>query len=361
MSTKKIKEQLTKPEDTEIFRPSRKNLLGTGSTLLNLACSGKPYGGWPKGKYIFLVGDSTSGKTWLSLTCFAEAAGHQAFKDYRFIYDNGEDGALMDMERYFGKRAASRIEPPATDKEGEAIHSETVEDFYFHLDDALADNRPFIYVLDSQDALDSKYAQKKFKERKKAKAKSEEAAGSYGDGKAKYHSEHLRRVVSKLRETGSILVIVSQTRDNLGMGFETKTRSGGKSLRFYATLECWSSVRKKIKKAVNGHPRQIGIQVLVKTKKNRLTGREVEVEFPIYFSHGIDDIGGCIDFLVSEKHWTESNGSLTASEFNFKGKRSRLIREIEEGDKEIQLRQLVGDVWAGIESKLQLQRKPRYE
>ena len=44
------------------------DLLGTGSTLLNLAISGKTCGGFPAGKYVFFVGDSSSGKTFLALT-----------------------------------------------------------------------------------------------------------------------------------------------------------------------------------------------------------------------------------------------------------------------------------------------------
>jgi hypothetical protein len=90
-----------------------------------LSCSGNAKGGFAKGKYHFIVGDSASGKTWLSLTCLAEAAMNPEFENYRFIYDNVEDGALMDIERFFGSKVAERIESPAIDEDGLPDYSST--------------------------------------------------------------------------------------------------------------------------------------------------------------------------------------------------------------------------------------------
>ena len=118
---------------------------------------------------------------------------------------------------------------------------------------------------------------------------------------------------------------------------------------------------KNITKTVNGTPRQIGIQAELKVKKNRLTGRVVKVQAPIYWGYGIDDIAGCIDFLVTEKHWTEVKGNLKAAEFEFEGKRRGLIEHIEENDLEQNLYAVVADVWAAIERALVLPRKKRYE
>ena len=98
MKTKDIKKALLTKRKKEVL--TAKDFLSTGSTLLNLACTGFPNRGFVKGRYYFIVGDSTSGKTWLSLTCLAEASINPNFKDYRFIYDNAEDGALMDITRF---------------------------------------------------------------------------------------------------------------------------------------------------------------------------------------------------------------------------------------------------------------------
>ena len=224
------------------------NMLSSGSTLLNLAVTNTPFGMLPKGKYTMFVGDSGAGKTWLALSCLAEAANSKHFSNYRLIYDDIEGGALMNLRKFFGQKLEKRIEPPAV-KDGNSIFSETIQDFYYHVDDAIhvadTEDKPFIYILDSQDALTSAYEKSKFEEHKKAYRDGKDSAGSYGDGKAKVHSEGLRKVLSSLSRTGSILIIINQTRDNLGFGFSKKTRSGGRALRFYASVEIWVSLKRE--------------------------------------------------------------------------------------------------------------------
>ena len=67
-----------------------------------------------------------------------------------------------------GAGAADLIESPAVDDEGLPVNSKTVQEFYYHLDDAAKEGRPFIYVLDSMDSLEAKEDQEKFEKQKKA-------------------------------------------------------------------------------------------------------------------------------------------------------------------------------------------------
>lgn len=167
MSTKKLKKALTAAKSPAEPVDISKGL-STGSTLLNLAITGHRGAGFLPGHIYLLVGDSSSGKTWLSLTCMAEAARRKDFDNHRFIFDNAEDGALMDIERYFGRKVADRLEPPRV-VDGEARYSETVEDFYDNLDDAAMNGRPFIYVLDSMDTLQSVTETQEYEEQKEAR------------------------------------------------------------------------------------------------------------------------------------------------------------------------------------------------
>jgi len=269
----------------------------------------------------------------------------------------------MDMEYYFGKEVARRMEPR---------ESNTIESFYTSLNKLIKEGRPFIYVLDSQDALTSNASAKKLAKQRQATESGEDSKGSYGDGKAKYHSENIRQVMSDLRRLQSILIIIGQTRDNLGFGFEKKTRSGGKALRFYAQLEIWTSVFKKIKKIVRGKPRTIGARCLAEVKKNRVTGKigkDRSVEIPIYYGLGIDDVGSIVDYLIAEEHWSATESSkgnkkiklLHAPELSFKGTRGQLISHIEQERLEPKVRQLAGQVWAEVESECEPHRKRRYE
>lgn len=355
MKTEDIKKALRQKHKKE--KLTAKDFLSTGSTLLNLACTGYPDRGFAKGRYYFIVGDSISGKTWLSLTCLAEAAINPNFKNHRFIYDNGEDGALMSIEKFFGKDVDNRMEAP------EQGYSFTIEEFYYNVDDALKKDKPFIYIVDSMDSLSSDSEAGKFDETKKAYRKGKEVKGSYGDGKAKVNSAMLRRVIGRpLQESGSILIIINQTRDNpAARMFESKkTRSGGHALKFYACLEMWSSVVGQIKKTVRDKKRQLGVESKIRIKKNRITGRDRTVIIPIYNTFGIDDIGSCIDYLIDEGEWKKGK-EINAKGLGIKGSRNKLIRLIERNNLEKDLHELVADVWNEIEEACVIKRKKRYE
>lgn len=336
------------------------DFLSTGSTLLNLACAGRVFGGLRKGHYYFLVGDSDSGKTFLSLTCLAEAAINPAFDEYRFIFDDAEDGALMDKSRFFGRKMQKRLEPPGGTK-ADPVFSDSVESFYYHLDDAVKDGRPFIYILDSQDALSSKAEGETFAKQKSAYRKGGKAKGSYGDSKAKAHSSTLRRFIHHLRKTGSIIIVIGQAKASFDL-FEDQTHSGGRSLKFYATLQAWSAQRGILRKELtNGKKIQQGIIARVRVRKNRMLGRDRTVDMPIYHSYGIDDLESCVDYLVDWGHWKKRKGGLVdASELDLLAKKEDLIAAIEEKGKERALRRVVGKVWKEIEKKAEVNRKRRY-
>lgn len=342
-------------------KPTSTNMLGSGSTLINLACTNNPFTAFMKGQYYFFVGDSASGKTFLTMSCFAEAVYNPNFEDYELIYDNSEDGMHIDLKKMFSPKVAKRIVPPAVDKEGVPIHSETIEDFYYNVDDKLKAGKPFIYVLDSMDGLSSQAEADKFEEQKDAHRKGKQVAGSYGDGKAKKNSTGLRKVTAGLTKTKSILIIISQTRDNLGYGHEKKSRSGGHALRFYACIELWSTIIKKITKTVKGKTRQIGITAGVKIKKNRVIGDMHEAVMDIYPSYGIDDIGSCIDYLVKEKWWSKSGRKINAKEFKMKCARDKLVSHIEAKNLEKKLKIITGRCWNEIRKACALKRKRKYE
>lgn len=369
MKTKDVKKAIIQKRKKEVL--TAKDYLSTGSTLLNLACTGLPERGFIKGRYYFIVGDSTSGKTWLSLTCLAEATINRNFDGYRFLYDNAEDGALMDIERFFGKQVAKRIEPPRWNKYTGGTFSQTIEDFYYNVDDAIKNGCPFIYILDSMDSLSSEAEIAKFDKSKKASRAEEKTKGSYGDGKAKVNSSMLRRVIGeRLKKSGSILIVINQTRAKINaMPFESpKTYSGGYALKFYATLQLLSSVAGQIKKSVRGKQRQLGVDCKVRVKKNRQTGKDRTVIIPIYhsmksadgFHGGIDDVGSCVDYLLDEKHW-EKDDEINAKGLGIKGSRNKIIKLIEQKGLEKDLHEIVGDVWNEIEEACVVSRKRRYE
>lgn len=342
--------------------PTAKDYLSTGSTLLNLALTGNPAWGYLKGHYYLFTGDTSSGKTWLALSALAEAANNPNFDEYRLIYDDVERGALMNKLKFFGKKMVARLEPPKWVDDAPS-YSYWLEDFYFNVMDALEDDRPFIYVEDSMDSLTSEQEVDKFEEKKKAREDNKETTGIMTDGKAKINSQNIRQLITPLHEKKSILLTIHQTRQRIGMGamFQPKDRSGGNAPGFYAGIELWSKVVGSIRKHVLGKDRQIGTLCEIRTKKNRIQGKDRSVIVPILWSMGIDDTGACVDYLVEEGRWHKKKGMIEAPDLDFEGSREKLIRHIEKQDLVRDVREYVTDLWEEIEQACEVHRKPRYE
>lgn len=336
------------------------------STLLNCACSGYPDFAFLVGSIINVIGDSWSGKTFLALSIFAELNLLAEFDPYRFIYDDAEYANQFNMEYLFGPTTSKRIHPPNWEvtededgnKNGFPIYSDTVEDFHCHIRDAIDDGRPFIYVLDSFDALDTDQDREKIEEMREARRRKVKPKGSYGMAKAKGASSLLRDIDDKLSKTNSLLIIVSQTRDNLDpMSFKKSTRSGGRALKFYCSHEIWLAAGKKHK----SKERIIGNDVLAKVEKAKLTGKFRDAKFSIFNDLGVDDVRSCIDFLVQFGMWKKTKLTINAEHFQIKGSMAAIIKAIEKRNLEPKLRKLTGRLWNQLEEEIKLKRKMKYK
>jgi RecA/RadA recombinase len=354
--------------------PKPEDYVSTGSALINLAVSGKVDGGFAKGQCVLFVGDSSSGKTYISNVVFAEAARNPNFDYHRFIYDGPEDGAKMDLALHFGARAAARIEPPRA-----GGPSRFIEEFYDHVDDAHEAGEPFIYVLDSLDALTSESEVKKSKANKRARRKQRggddedgdagKIKGSMTDGKAKANSTGIRQLLHKLQDTGSILVMLNQTRDNLNpltAQWQPRIRSGGNAPVFFADVQIWSSILFPLFQTYKGNRVKVGNLCRFEAKRTRLTGWEFSVEVPIYPSAGVDDVGACIRYLVQWGHWKgtlpgKTLGNVEAPELKFAGTPEKLAQLISLGRHEGKLHALVQKVWDDVLAKCTLKRRRQYE
>lgn len=357
-------QNLVKQVEKSIKRKANQNinrvsLISTSSTLLNLACSENPHGGLAAGSMVNLIGDSHTGKTLLALTILAECCYNPKLDDYNIYYDDAEHANLFDMEYLFGKKAAKRIKAPYYDKNGVPVPSDWIEDFHCNIADAFDTGKPFIYVLDSFDALDSEQDSKKIEEMRESRRKNKKAKGSYGMAKPKKASELLRNICGDLEKSKSLLIIISQTRDNIDpMSFTKKSRAGGRALKFYAFHEIWLAVGPR--GALKSKGRIIGAEVKAKVSKNKLTGKVREVNLRLYYDYGVDDIAPNIEFMVNEDFWPKKKQTIEAEDLGISGTISSLIKQVEEKNLEKKLSKEVGLAWEEIEEELKLDRKPRF-
>lgn len=365
---KKLSEQVSESafeEEIEKTELDPNELIPSGSTLLNLACSDTPHGAYGLGKVVTLPGGSAAGKTILTLTTFAEMARFPRFDNYMLLYDDVEEALEFDMRYLFGPDTAGRVVPPRRASNGDPIYSNTVQDFQNNILNLTTKDIPFVYVLDSLDALSTDEELEKQYKKALLAAKDpdmiKELKGSYNTEKAKILGQILRMIKGELARTRSTLIIVQQLRQKIGVTFGRKsTTSGGNAPFYYSTHQIWLSKLEPIK----SRERKIGSKVKAEVIKNKLTGKERVVDFKVYNDYGIDDISSCVDFLIKEKFWKPLPGkaqTYSATGLDIEASKPKLIDTIEKEEMEWELASIVGDVWHNIEEGIKLShRKPKY-
>jgi recombination protein RecA len=260
----------------------------TGSTLLDLVVGGGVDMGYSAGSIINIVGDKSTGKTFLANEIIASAY-HKYEDKFIWNYDDAESGYTFDSQKLYNM-------PPICNSN--SFKSKTVEDWYCNVRkflEKIKDDMIGIYVLDSLDGLSSNEILERGDERYKAfKQKKDFDKGSYQMASAKFLSqEFFRGLAGELMEKNVLLIVISQVRDKIGSFFAQQTRAGGKALDFYAHTALWLSNLQKIEKS----NRSIGYVVKAKAKKNKTSRPFREAIISLLFDYGIDNVGSNLDFL----------------------------------------------------------------
>lgn len=246
-------------------------------------------GGWPLTRISNIVGDQSTGKTLMAIEACANfnrkwPKGLMFYREAESAFDEDYAAALgMPVE------AVSFID---------SDDFVTIEQFYEDLQKACQEcirrDQPGLYVCDSLDALSSDEEQKtKFD------------AGSYAMGKPKQMGKLLRMCKSEIAKAKMNLIIISQTRDKIGSEFVAKTRSGGRALDFFASQVIWLSHRAEVSRQVNSVKRVVGVEVMAKCEKNKISLPRRRCEFTITFGSGIDSMSSSMNWLEDVKRWDE--------------------------------------------------------
>lgn len=249
----------------------------TGCALVDEALGGGPV----LGRVINIVGDKSTGKTGLAMEIMAQTL--LRFPDAWARYGEAESA----WDRNHAEALGMPVDKIILNPKGSRL--ETIEQWYEDMEECLDKypDRPGVYVVDSLDAMSDA-----------AEMEGEFDAGSFGGKKPKKIGELFRRMVGRLEAQRVMLVIVSQLRDKIGVTFgETKTRSGGKALDFYATHIIWLGERDKIKRTVSGVERVTGFNVEGAVKKNKAGLAFRKAKYPFLFGYGIDDLTASVEWL----------------------------------------------------------------
>src|SRR6201747_1916543 len=244
------------------------DVIPTGAISLDVALG---IGGLPRGRVVEIYGPESSGKTTVALHAIAnaqKAGGIAAFIDAEHALDPTYAQNLgVDTD-------ALLVSQPDTGEQALEI-----------ADMLIRSNAIDIIVIDSVAALVPRA----------------EIEGEMGDShvglQARLMSQALRKLTGALNTSKTTAIFINQLREKIGVMFGSpETTSGGKALKFYASIRL--DVR-RIETLKDGQE-AVGNRVRVKVVKNKMSPPFRQAEMDLMFGTGISREGGLIDVGVEQ-------------------------------------------------------------
>ena len=292
------------------------DVIPTGCLVLDIALG---IGGIPRGRVIEIYGPESSGKTTVSLHIIAETqklGGTAAFIDAEHALDPSY------AEKLGVKLDDLLVSQPDNGEQALNICETLVKS-----------GSVDIVVVDSVAALTPKA----------------EIDGEMGDShvglQARMMSQALRKLTGVINKSNTTVIFINQLREKVGVMFGSpETTTGGKALKFYASIRL--DVRKKdtIKDGVN----IVGNRTVVKVVKNKLAPPFKTAEFDIIYGKGISQ-SGCILDLAIASDIIQKSGSWFSYNDEKIGQGKENVKEFLENNKE-----LFGEIMQKVKEKYEV-------
>ena len=245
--------------------------VGTGSTLLDLAISNRPNGGFPVGRIIELQGMEASGKSLI----VAHTLANTQKKGGLAVYIDTENALSEEFLTAVGVDVSNMLYVPL----------ETIEDSFEAVENIIetvrksSKDRLVTIAIDSVSAATTKIEQD-----------ADYDKDGWATSKAILMSKAMRKITNIIAKQRVLLICTSQLREKMGVMFGDKwTTSGGKALGFHASCRIRLKGIGKLKSGTGKTEQIIGVQTEAQVIKNRMGPPFKKATFDIYFSSGIDD------------------------------------------------------------------------
>ncbi len=271
--------------------------VSTGSTMLDLAISNRPYGGLPVGRITTLTGLEGTGK---SLVCAHLVANTQK-KGGQAVYIDTEAAAAPEFWTALGVDLKKMLYIPQDTIEGSFQYVEDIIGLVRKSDS----NRLCTIILDSIAGASTKMELEANYERK-----------GFATGKSLIVSEAMRKLTNLLAKRRILLVLTNQLRQNLqAMAFGDKwVEPCGKATSFHSSIKVRFETIEKLK---NSDKEIIGVHTRATVRKNRLGPPFKNAEFEVYFDSGIADYASWVETAKKKGIITGPSNSLAYNNEKF--------------------------------------------
>lgn len=253
--------------------------VSTGSTILDLAISNRPHGGFPVGRIIEIIGESASGKSLLA----AHALASTQKKGGIAVYIDTESAVSTEFLRAIGINVEKLIYIP----------HETIEECFETIETIITkvkaknNNKCVTIVLDSIMGASTKIEQE-----------SDYDKDGWSTAKAIILSKAMRKITNMISRENVCLIMTNQLRTRLGISFgQTWTTAGGKAVGFHSSVRIMLKDLGKLEGTINGVKNVIGKKTQATIIKSRMGPPLRSVTYNIYFQSGIDDSDSWLEAL----------------------------------------------------------------
>ena len=297
-------------DDSEDAPTNITGWVSSGATMLDVAVSNRPFGGFPIGSITEITGLEQSGKSLLSAHVLAETQ------------KQGGVAVLIDTETAVSREFFDAIGVDVSKLL--YITADTVEDIFETIDTIIEQVRKgdkdklVTIVVDSVAAASTQ-----------RELEADYGKDGYATDKAIIISKAMRKITNVIGRQKITLVFTNQLRQKMNaMAFSDPwTTSGGKAIAFHASVRLRLASTGKIKaKDAKGNERVVGIKVRANVIKNRLGPPLRSADFDIFFDRGIDNYGAWLgamkdyDFVKQGGAWYTYVDVETGEEFKFQAK-----------------------------------------
>ena len=250
--------------------------VSTGSTLLDLAISNKPHGGFAAGRIAEINGLEGSGKSLIG----AHALASTQKKGGLAVYIDTESAVSAEFLQAIGIDTDSML----------YVHLETVEDIFDTIETIVTKIRE-----SSKDKLVTILVDSLAAASTKVEMDADFDKDGWATSKAIVLSKAMRKITQLIARQKVCLIFTNQLRQKLGVMFgDPWTTSGGKALPFHASTRIRLKNMGQIKDTKKD---TIGIKIKAQVIKNRLGPPLRSAIFPLFFDKGIDDFGSWLTVM----------------------------------------------------------------